>query len=674
MAKLKRLVTKRQQQRAIVERTASFCESLDPDQLTPAICCQLESRLKSIETAFAEYSKIQNEIELLEKDANIGHAERIDFETIFYDLQATIKNMLKNYASSGGQPEGVGDPEVPPNEATGPLTTAGTEVTSAHSCNPSPMCDNQTQVIQEPSNEPSVNSLQSDPALQTAINPATTIAYNPAVTTALNQMSTQPLENNGNVSNNCLFREGGVSTNGASSSGACDRINKNQPNINMFSGFGFNTSPGNMPVTNVSASGTGQNTLAIPPAGMVVTPPAGVAINFLNPAGSSPLSNQSSTPTMSAMSGMPGIFNPYFAPQFQLPNVQFPVMNLPKFDGHFDKWVEFKECFKALIEANPLIPEVIKLHHLRSCLSGDALEAVRAIPITAGNYMAAWRVLSERYERNQLIVFKHINELLNLSPLSRESSKDLRALFNTVNNNLLSLKNLNEPIEYWDSLLIQIVSTRLDFNSKREWEKMCVKGQRKTFQDLLSLIKNRCEILGKLDSVKNKASQLKPENEKNIQGYRERKLFRTSGYVSSASGQNCEICQADHPIYSCELFKKLTPEDRVTLAQKRSLCLNCLKKGHITPQCTSGVCKECGKKHHTLLHVTAWRKSKRVVEKSLTHSANLFSKQRKLTKGTNNAAERERKNVTQSKTDAETTSFSKKNNLTIVNNSKPTQL
>ena len=66
----------------------------------------------------------------------------------------------------------------------------------------------------------------------------------------------------------------------------------------------------------------------------------------------------------------------------------------------------------------------------------------------------------------------------------------------------------------------------------------------------------------------------------------------------------CSACGAtDHKIWKCQRFSKNSLQDRVLVVKQKRLCYNCLAQGHKLNGCPSKVrCRECHKKHHTLLH------------------------------------------------------------------------
>ena len=71
------------------------------------------------------------------------------------------------------------------------------------------------------------------------------------------------------------------------------------------------------------------------------------------------------------------------------------------------------------------------------------------------------------------------------------------------------------------------------------------------------------------------------------------------------SPAKCIRCNRYHDVYGCRSFKALTQEQRYEEARKHRLCFNCLEPGHNAQECRRrGRCivKDCGQKHHTLLH------------------------------------------------------------------------
>ena len=64
--------------------------------------------------------------------------------------------------------------------------------------------------------------------------------------------------------------------------------------------------------------------------------------------------------------------------------------------------------------------------------------------------------------------------------------------------------------------------------------------------------------------------------------------------------QSCVLCESVHELRKCPVFFRQSPQDRKRVVQENKLCYNCLRRDHRVFDCKS---KECGRHHHTLLHI-----------------------------------------------------------------------
>ncbi|XP_047032323.1 uncharacterized protein LOC124639132 [Helicoverpa zea] len=150
--------------------------------------------------------------------------------------------------------------------------------------------------------------------------------------------------------------------------------------------------------------------------------------------------------------------------------VKLPTIQLPKFSGSYEKWLEFHDTFSSLIHCNDDIDDVNKFHYLKACLEGSAAVVIQSIEFSANNYSVAWKILCDRYDNKRVLINNHVAALFNLETVKKESSVALKRVIDSVNKNLRSLESLGEPTDHWDTLLIHMVSTKLDAKTFREWE------------------------------------------------------------------------------------------------------------------------------------------------------------------------------------------------------------
>lgn len=93
-----------------------------------------------------------------------------------------------------------------------------------------------------------------------------------------------------------------------------------------------------------------------------------------------------------------------------------------------------------------------------------------------------------------------------------------------------------------------------------------------------------------------------------LQGACTGKASKTLGQrpQQTMSRRSCVVpgCDATHPVYVCETFKRLTLPERVTIVRQARLCQCCLNPGHFAQDCQRGTCTLCPenpKKYHIRL-------------------------------------------------------------------------
>ncbi|KAJ8961315.1 hypothetical protein NQ314_005964 [Rhamnusium bicolor] len=88
-------------------------------------------------------------------------------------------------------------------------------------------------------------------------------------------------------------------------------------------------------------------------------------------------------------------------------NVKLPQISIPEFSGAYDTWLQFHDCFHALIPNNGALTNVQKFYYLQTALNGEASSVIRALEVSNDNYSIAWKMLKERYENKRIIIHTH---------------------------------------------------------------------------------------------------------------------------------------------------------------------------------------------------------------------------------------------------------------------------
>ncbi|XP_029670495.1 uncharacterized protein LOC115239851 [Formica exsecta] len=149
--------------------------------------------------------------------------------------------------------------------------------------------------------------------------------------------------------------------------------------------------------------------------------------------------------------------------------LKLPNIDLPTFNGEYDQWVTFRDTFEAIIDTNTNLTKIQKFYYLQSAVKGRAAQCFKSLSLSNENYDAAWKLLKARFENTRLIVHHHIQALLELPIISKESAGSLRKLIDDVQH-LCALTKLEQPVQAWDTLLIHLITPKLDTKTKREWE------------------------------------------------------------------------------------------------------------------------------------------------------------------------------------------------------------
>ncbi|CAK9809183.1 hypothetical protein ANTQUA_LOCUS5922, partial [Anthophora quadrimaculata] len=274
-----------------------------------------------------------------------------------------------------------------------------------------------------------------------------------------------------------------------------------------------------------------------------------------------------------------------------------PRINLPSFSGSYESWLGFHDLFKSLVDDDKDIPDIEKLYHLKGCLRGEAAEVLASIELSSENYRVAWGLLKERYDNRKIIRQTHVKALLNLQCISKENS--VRSLIDQVQKHVRALEALKEPVDKWDTLLIQIIKQKLTMSLLEKWEDASCESTASTFNELLAFLQRRAQLEDAKSHQTLTKSQVPSETKLLNSRFKHQSQH---AFAALATKIVCPHCKKEHSIYHCETFKQLPPMKRFKEAKKLALCINCLRSNHRSIDCTAPPCRICHKRHNFLLH------------------------------------------------------------------------
>jgi hypothetical protein len=305
--------------------------------------------------------------------------------------------------------------------------------------------------------------------------------------------------------------------------------------------------------------------------------------------------------------------------------INLPVIQIPEFSGHFEKWLSFRDVFQSLIHNNNNLNSIEKMHYLKSSLSGDALHTIENLAISGANYDEAWSLLEKRYGNERLIVQAHIRKILNSPAINKCTAASLRQLSDDVRSNLAVLNALNRPVQHWDDILVTIIPDKLDFHSNREWQGK-LGNEMPDSKTLLDFLESRYQHVASITaSSANQTSQEKSGQNKSSK-------HQSSSNSVIINKQSCAFCKkTNHSLHQCTSFLRLSTDEKLKQVISLKLCENCLRGNHSTANCKSNnTCRDCKSRHHTLLHGTKTQSNDSVPSTSTVshcnaqHSENLL--------------------------------------------------
>ncbi|XP_062709928.1 uncharacterized protein LOC134288608 [Aedes albopictus] len=294
-----------------------------------------------------------------------------------------------------------------------------------------------------------------------------------------------------------------------------------------------------------------------------------------------------------------GIGQPGDRSESSFSKVKLPEIRLPSFGGRIKEWVPFRDSFCSLIHENKQLNDMDRFSYLKSALSGEALQEIESVELSAANYSVAWKALESRYENKKLIVKAHLDALFAVEGMKRESYDGLSNLISGFEKNLQMLQKIGEDTAAWSTVLAYMVYSRLDPATLRQWETQHNSKDVPTYQNMIAFLRSHCAVLQSVAPVSSKPS-----------GSDYRSSKPSVCHTTVKPSRKCPFCgDSWHPAFICGKFQRLQVAERLEVVSKARLCRNCLSLGHWARYCDKGTCRHCQQKHHTLLHGAPIRSS-----------------------------------------------------------------
>ncbi|KOB61913.1 Uncharacterized protein OBRU01_25166, partial [Operophtera brumata] len=265
-------------------------------------------------------------------------------------------------------------------------------------------------------------------------------------------------------------------------------------------------------------------------------------------------------------------------------NVTLPKISIPTFSGSYTEWTTFKDLYVSLVHDNPSIDDVQKMHYLKSYLSGEAEQLLRHVPITAANYEESWLTLNKRYNNKKYLANNLLKRFMNQPCIGSESCNALKDILDVTNDTLYGLKNLGIDVYTWDTIIIYIICSKLNLESRKDWEfKISTADDLPTLKQMREFLESRFRSLEFLDP--------KQSTKPGLSNHKPKTMHALADSSETAARLLCPYCKGtEHKMANCKEFSKLDYDQRHSRNHSAFMCR------------TPTRCHICRHKHHSLLH------------------------------------------------------------------------
>nr|XP_029723185.1 uncharacterized protein LOC115264013 [Aedes albopictus] len=266
-------------------------------------------------------------------------------------------------------------------------------------------------------------------------------------------------------------------------------------------------------------------------------------------------------------------------------HLRLPQIDLPKFSGDFSKWLSFRDTYSSMVHSN-----------------------AESVDIEADNYAAVWDAILKRYDNRRFLKKQLFRSIYDLPAVKKESTDSLQELVDEFQQHVKALAKLNEPVQHWDTPLVNLLSYRLDPSTLRAWEEKTSHEEDVEYNALVEFLYQRVWILKSVASDISLRSQPVLAKVTGVVSPLKRQFsskFAANVVASDAKPNvpSCFACSDRHFLFQCQSFAKMPVSQRRDLVSQRKLCWNCFRTGHQVRSCTSKFsCRSSRDRHHTLLH------------------------------------------------------------------------
>ena len=307
--------------------------------------------------------------------------------------------------------------------------------------------------------------------------------------------------------------------------------------------------------------------------------------------------------------------------------IQLPHVELMKFDGDPMKYYMFIRSFENSVDKDT-IDYNSRLTRLMQYCTGKArcTSECCCVMNPEQGYLRAKELLKERFGNFYTILDSWVAKITDRPVIRPNDATALQDYADELQSCIETLRAMGKLSELNNQRSLVTVVSKLPVYLQNRWRSQAVDIRRKEgkspeIEHVAMFVMSAAEeandpVYGKLTeasfpSTRNLKASTNSANRSTSLGKKSGSssfIVQADQNTQTASGMNqtkCPSCGANHSLFGCDRFKKMTPEERLKMTRSKGLCDNCLIPGHVSYRCfkpAACTVEGCGRKHSKFLH------------------------------------------------------------------------
>ena len=178
---------------------------------------------------------------------------------------------------------------------------------------------------------------------------------------------------------------------------------------------------------------------------------------------------------------------------------------------------------------------------MKASLKVEPVKLLPHLPTTSAKYEVALRLLKQRYAKKRMIIFTHMDAILEFRPLQQESAEQLRKILSVYLEKTMGLDSMG--METSDSIWVYTIAKKLDPETRRYWELYSPGDELQTMERTKTFLEERTRALEAAGQSNKQLQKSKTRNE-NAQDVL---VYHSSG--KSNIPESCPKCSEKYRTY-----------------------------------------------------------------------------------------------------------------------------